>query len=94
MRNYLRVVNVEPAERALQVLTHSGSAIASEGLTVRARGTAELPLHGNSSFSLESNTLGMISLEDQVPGGSMAYVFRIKPGANGDIDFVVAGRVR
>ena len=47
-----------------------------------------------------NNHVGIIELEDnldlegQSSETTIGYVFRYKPGANGDIDFVVAGRVR
>ncbi len=52
------------------------------------------PLQESQEFASEPNTLGMLSLDEAVAGASVGYVFRFKPGASGNIDFVVAGKVR
>ena len=102
MTNYLKVVNLDSTSRSLRVITHgkvdsSSGTKATDGtvehqLPLQPRAISELLL--SDSAQLKPNTLGMLSLSDEVPAGSTAFVFRFKPGAGGDIDFVVASKVR
>ena len=90
MKNYLRVVNMAGVKREFSVQVRGGQ----ERVQLESRGSLEIPLQESQEFTLEPNTLGMLSLDEAVAGASVGYVFRFKPGADGNIDFVVAGKVR
>jgi hypothetical protein len=90
MENYLSVANVEAVEKTLAVKVRSSQ----QSMPLASMGSKELFLNENSNFNLEANTLGMISLSESSLGQNIAYVFRYKPGADGNLDFVVAAKVR
>ena len=83
--NYLKIVNLTDTQRTLKLT--AGNEVKT--VVLNPRGGMDLELK-SGLFNLESNSLGVVSIEDSEPGKIFSQVIRVKPSSETTYDFIIA----